>query len=357
VTDTDPADEPARFDNIEYTLYQRSPLGVIGTSLVIFGLVYGLYILIAQLTQRPPFLSIDDAGNWVTSQVSWIAFVLSLIQTAAIAFAGNANGRWETKTDDLALAVGPAGRDAALALSMGTLVEWRAGYHRMFWIGFVFGIGFNVVMIVTQGVSPPDYVRSVGLWFLIISPILFGTGFRAGLDVSRRSAEIRELIADHLVVDLFHLDRLRPFGRIGLMAARSWMIMAAILLLFMLDPDQLWITIPAILATTAGGVFILTSALTPVHRKICEAKAVELDRIHDEMARVRERALSGNDTASSALAGLTDYEIWVSARPEWPLSTGLATRFSLYILLPIIPIVGSYVFEKLADQFVTGGPV
>ena len=61
--------------------------------------------------------------------------------------------------------------------------------------------------------------------------------------------------------------------------------------------------------------------------------------------------------ASSALAGLTDYEIWVAQRPEWPLSTGLATRFSLYILLPILPIVGSYLFEKLADQFVTGGPV
>ena len=122
----------------------------------------------------------------------------------------------------------------------------------LFWIGFVFGILFNFALM-----NPADgilaYINSVGLWFLIVSPLLFGTGFRAGMDVARRSREIRAVIAGYLDVDLFHL--------------------------------------------------------------------------------------------------------WVAQRPEWPLSTGLATRFSLYILLPILPIVGSYLFEKLADQFVTGGPV
>ncbi|OLF75467.1 hypothetical protein AWH62_06530 [Maricaulis sp. W15] len=349
-------DDEARFDTAEYVLYQRSPFGMIGTSALIFVLVYGFYVLIAQLTQRPAFLAFDDAGNWITHPVSWVAFVLSLIQTAAIAFAGSAKGRWETETDDLVLAVNPAGRQAALNLSKGTPVSWRAGYHRLFWAGFVFGIIFNVVMILIEGISPLEYANSVGLWFLIVSPILFGTGFRAGMDVSRRSREIKQLIADHLLVDLFHLDRLNTIGKIGLRAARSWMIMAAILLLFMLNPEQLWITVPTIVATAAGGVFILTSALNPVHRKIVAAKQAELARIHDEMAQVRDRALAGEDAASSALAGLTDYEIWVTNRPEWPLSTGLATRFSLYILLPIIPIVGSYLFEKLADQLVTGGP-
>jgi len=346
-----------RVDTLEFILYRHSPFGVVGTTMVIFLVVYGLYILIAQVTQSPPFLYQTDAGVWTAHKVSWIAFVLSLIQTAAIAFAGSSSGRWETDTEDLALAVGPAGQQAVDNLSLGAPVEWRASYHRLFWFGFVFGIAFNVVMMVTEGTAPLDYVRSIGLWFLIVSPILFGTGFRAGMDVSRRSREIKDLIAQHLDVDLFHLERLNAFGRIGLRAARSWMIMAAILLLFMLNPEQLWITIPTIAATAAGGVFILTSALNPVHRKICAAKAAELDRIHEEMARVRDRALAGEDAASSALAGLTDYEIWVAQRPEWPLSTGLATRFSLYILLPILPIVGSYLFEKLADQFVTGGPV
>ncbi len=357
MTDTGPQAEPeARFDNIEYIVYQRSPFGMVGNSALVFALTYGLYVLIAQLTQSPPFLYQNAAGDWVTHQVSWIAFVLSLILTAAVAFAGSAKGRWETEVEDLARALPEHGRSAAEDLAKGAPVSWRTRYYGLFWIGFVFGILFNFALM-----NPADgilaYINSVGLWFLIVSPLLFGTGFRAGMDVARRSREIRAVIAGYLDVDLFHLDRLSVFGRIGLRAARSWMIMAAILLLFMLDPDQLWIALPTILATAAGGVFILTSALNPGHRKICAAKAAELDRIHEEMARVRDRALAGEDAASSALAGLTDYEIWVAQRPEWPLSTGLATRFSLYILLPILPIVGSYLFEKLADQFVTGGPV
>ncbi len=357
MTDTQArAGAEARFDNIEYLVFQRSPLGMMGTSALVFTLTYGLYVLIAQVTQSPPFLYQNEAGEWITHQVNWIAFVLSLILTAAIAFAGSAKGRWETEVEDLIRALPDTGRTAAEDLAKGAPVSWRARYHRLFWVGFVFGILFNFLLMNTAA-DLLGYINSVGLWFLIVSPLLFGTGFRAGMDLSRRSREIRSVIAGHLVVDLFHLDRLSVFGRIGLRAARSWMIMAAILLLFMLDPDQLWIALPTILATVAGGVFILTSALNPVHRKICAAKAAELDRIHEEMARVRDRALAGEDAASSALAGLTDYEVWVAERPEWPLSTGLATRFSLYILLPILPIVGSYLFEKLADQFVSGGPV
>ena len=42
---------------------------------------------------------------------------------------------------------------------------------------------------------------------------------------------------------------------------------------------------------------------------------------------------------------------------EATVSAGVTTRFSLYVLIPVIPIIGSYVFEKLADQFVSGGGV
>lgn len=358
MTHIDQPDGPEdRFESLEYTLFQRSPLGSIGTSLVIFGLIYGLYILIAQLTQSPPFIYLNADGVWVSHQVSWIAFVLSLLLTTAIAFEGSGKDRWEPEIDALVVALPEPGADTARNLAKGIPIAWRARYHRLFWIGFIFGIVFNLWLMYSDGQTLMGYLDSVGLWFLIISPPLFGTGFRAGMDVSRRSREIKALVADHLVIDLFHLDRLTVFGRIGIRAARSWLLMSAILLLFMLSPDQLWIAIPTILATAVGGVFILTSTLNPVHRKICAAKSAELERIHEEMALVRGRAMAGDDSASAALAGLTDYEIWVTNRSEWPLSGGLATRFSLYILLPVLPIVASYIFEKVADQLVTGGPV
>ena len=116
-------------------------------------------------------------------------------------------------------------------------------------------------------------------------------------------------------------------------------------------------TIPVVGVSVLGGLFLLTSAVHPVHKEICAAKQAELGRIHAEMDRVRNRALAGDAEAASALAGLTDYEVWITNRPEWPVSSGVSTRFSLYILLPLLPILGSYIFEKIADQLVTGTPV
>ena len=106
---------------------------------------------------------------------------------------------------------------------------------------------------------------------------------------------------------------------------------------------------------TMGAIMVFTSAVRPVHDKIREAKAAELDRIHEAMAEQRERALAGDPEAAGALAGLTDYEQWIEKRPEWPLSPSVTTRLALYVLIPILPIIGSYVFELVADFVIARG--
>ena len=366
---TAPADTPAdatHFEPFEMRLYRVSPLGPLLTTLALFVLVYGSFVLIAETTRQPSLFHVSATGGIVLVQVAWIALVLSLIFTAGTAFTEFSRRMWEAETDALVAALSPAGAGDARAFALGIPRSWSRRYALMFFAGAVAGLAFNGMIILTSNFTFVTYLQSVGLWFILVSPVLYGIGFRAGIDLARESAAIKQLIRDHLTIDLFHLDRLDVFGRIGLRAARSWLIMAGILLLFLINPNrpdalfdatQLWITVPVVAASIAGGVIVLTSALHPVHTKIRAAKQAELDRIHAEMARVRERALAGDAEAASALAGLTDYEIWVNARPEWPVSAGVTTRFSLYVLIPVIPIIGSYVFEKLADQFVSGGGV
>lgn len=361
-----PAPPEADREPFEARVYRASPLGFVATTLAIFVLIYGSYAAIAHFTGRPGLFVAGADGEILLTQVSWIAFVLSLIFTAGTAFNAAGQRRWDAEVPALLAATGEAGEGAVLGLAGGIPAGWRKTYLAMFLAGAIAGLAFNAFMIATGGYALPVYLSSVGLWFLLTSPFLFATGFRAGLDVARRGGAIRGLVRDHLEVDLFRLDRLAVFGRIGLRAARSWMVMAAILLLFvinpnhpdrMFDPAQLWVTGPTVLASVLGGLFLLTSALHPVHAKIRAAKQAELDRIHAEMAKMRDKALAGNAGAASALAGYTDYEVWVNALPEWPVSAGLTTRFSLYVLIPVIPIAGSYVFEKLADQFVAGGGI
>ena len=363
----DTPEPPSRhFQPAEVRVYARSPLGFFGTTALIFLLAYGFYIAVATVTQRPPVFEPDGNGAWVMTQVSWIALVLSLIFTAGTAFTESGRQMWEREGDALIDALTPSGAIEVEALKAGIPDSWRRQYLIIFGVGALTGIAFNGFMIMSGGFTPGEYVQSVGLWFLVISPLLYGIGFRAGVDVARESGALKALIRTHLSVDLFHLERLTVFGRIGLKAARSWLVMAAILLLFLINPNnpqqifdasQLWLTIPIMGLSVVGGLFLLTSAIHPVHLKICEAKRAELGRIHAEMATVRARALAGDAAAASALAGLTDYEVWVDNRSEWPVSSGVTTRFSLYILLPLLPILGSYVFEKIADQLVTGTPV
>ena len=364
--DTGREEDEARFEPFETRLYRVIPLPFSLLTGLIFALVFGLYVLIAQSTGNPSFIVLEGPDGWSMPNVSWVGFILSLIFTAGIAFTEGGRRMWAREREALLRALEPSGAGQVEGLGRGIARRWRGRYWIAFYLGVASAIVFNLIMTVSMGGNVLRYLDSVGLWFLIVGPPLYGIGFRAAVDVARESSELKTLIRRHLEVDLFHLDRLAVFGRSGLKSARSWMIMAAILLLFLIDPanpealfasSQLIVTIPTFLASVAGGLVLLLSTLSPVHRKIREAKAAELERIHAQMALLRPRALGGDTEAAGALAGLTDYEVWVDSRPEWPVSEGITTRLSLYVLLPILPILGSYVFEKIADQLVSGSPV
>jgi hypothetical protein len=359
MTERDATPEPVldlnRFTPAETALYRWSPLGFWGTTLAIFAISFGSFALIAEITGRPHLGYVNAAGAWRLNTVSWIGFVLSMILTTGVALTQVGRRRWETERASLLAAIEPRGREAANALCDGVPVSWRRHYWTLTGIGVIGGLVFNAIMTRAEAVTPLQYVQSIGLWFLLFSPWLYAVGMRAGLSLAREGREMRKLIASHVVIDLYHLERLDIFGRIGLAAAGSWLVMAGVLLLFVADPRQAWIALPAIALAVLGGVVALTNAVRPIQRKIHAAKAVELAEVHRLMAEARERAFAGEDQAASALAGLTDYEVWVERRREWPISSSVTLRFSLYILIPVLPILGSYLFEKFADRIIYGG--
>lgn len=346
---------PDRFTPIESLIYRHSPLGFWGTTIAIFLVSFGSFLLICQITQRPPIYEIAADGSMTFPNVVWIGFVLSMILTTALSLSENGVRLWRAVEEELVLTLNADGEHAARAFAAGVPTSWRSRYLSFFFAGALAGLGFNVFMIVVNVGSFGLYVQSVGLWFLVFAPILYGLGVRAGVDVARESGELKRIVREYLVVDLYHLDRLHVLGRIGLRAALSWLLMAAVLLLFVVDPTQMVVGIIAVMIAIGGGLMVFTSAVRPAHEQIRAAKAAELERIHDRMAQLREPALAGDVEAASALAGLTDYEIWIEQRPEWPLSPTVAQRFALYILIPVLPIIASYLFEKAADLLLLGG--
>ncbi|MBO6795735.1 hypothetical protein [Maricaulis sp.] len=338
-----------RYTPMENLLYRRSPFGFWGTTIAIFVISFGSFLLICHITQRPPIYEVAADGSISFPSVVWIGFVLSMILTSALSLSENGVRLWRAVEEDLVRALKPSGENAARAFAAGVPVSWRGRYLGFFAAGALAGLGFNAFMIVVNAGTLERYLSSIGLWFLVFAPFLYGLGVRAGVDVARESSELKTLVRDHLQVDLYHLDRLHVLGRIGLRAALSWLLMAAVLLLFVAAPSQMTVGLISIGISIAGGMWVFWSAVKPAHEQIREAKSAELERIHERMALLRDAALAGDVEAASALAGLTDYEQWIEQRPEWPLSPSVTQRFALYILIPVLPIIASYLFEKVAD--------
>ncbi|WP_412545030.1 hypothetical protein [Maricaulis sp. MIT060901] len=338
-----------RYTPMENLLYRRSPFGFWGTTIAIFVISFGSFLLICHITQRPPIYEVAADGSISFPSVVWIGFVLSMILTSALSLSENGVRLWRAVEEDLVRALKPSGENAARAFAAGVPVSWRGRYLGFFAAGALAGLGFNAFMIVVNAGTLERYLSSIGLWFLVFAPFLYGLGVRAGVDVARESSELKTLVRDHLQVDLYHLDRLHVLGRIGLRAALSWLLMAAVLLLFVAAPSQMTMGLISIGISIAGGMWVFWSAVKPAHEQIREAKSAELERIHERMALLRDAALAGDVEAASALAGLTDYEQWIEQRPEWPLSPSVTQRFALYILIPVLPIIASYLFEKVAD--------
>ena len=72
-----PAETPIRsgfFQPAEVHVFRLSPLGVLATSLILFVLVYGFYVLVAETTNGPGLFEFSETGQALLTRVAWIAF-------------------------------------------------------------------------------------------------------------------------------------------------------------------------------------------------------------------------------------------------------------------------------------------
>ena len=353
--DPDPQD---RFTPLEARLYALLPFDYRVTTLLIFVFTFGSLILITSITQAPPpLIAMEGEDGSIVYEIHgsvWASFVLSLIMTAALGLAEGTRRLSRSEEDTLAASLKPD-TPPDIARMRGVPNSWKPWYRAALIIGVIAGFGFNAFMVFGPANMPADrYLSSVGLWFTLFSPPLYALGFRAGVDLAREASELGRVVRDHLDVDLFHLERLQVYGRIGLRGAFSWMVMAAILMLFLASPSGGAVnTVMAAITiglSALGGAIIFASAVNPVRRRVAEAKDAELDAVRERLRLARDRAMAGEATAAEEIAGLTAYESWVSARSDWPISAPITRRFALYILIPATAWIGSALVERLVGS-------
>jgi hypothetical protein len=331
----------------EARLHRISPLPPIATGLVIAALLSGAYALLA-LQVGQDFLDVTEAGVQINPG-SWAAFVISLIFAAALTMPERARAEWEAALPKLEATLDEEGRALARAIAVGpSRSRWRRAAVA-FAIGAGGGVGFNLWLMRSADLSIAEFAQSTGLWFLIIQPLLFGLGVRAAVQLSDDDKDIARLVRAHLTVDLAQLNALEIYGRLALRGALSWLVMAAIILLFFVFAAPVAVSIGALVLALIAGGYAFASTIGPVVQRASAARDAKLAEVRAQIAAAGDKLLSDADPVQP-LGELTAYESWLEKRPVWPISAPVSRRLALYGLIPVLAWFGAAAAELLLDR-------
>ncbi len=338
---------PSHAPLFEARLHRLSPLSPIATGVVIAALLYGAYALLA-LHFGQDFLDITEDGVRINPG-SWAAFVISLIFAAAMTMPERARAEWEAALPKLDATLDQEGRALARAIAIGPSRErWRRAAIA-FAIGAVGGLAFNLWLMRSADLSLAQFSQSTGLWFLIVQPVLFGLGVRAAVQLNDDDRDIARLVRAHLMVDLAQLNALEIYGRLALRGALSWLVMAAIILLFFVFAAPVAVSIASLVLALLAGGYAFASTIGPVVQMASAARDAKLAEVREKIAAAGELTLRG-EAPSAPLSELAAYETWLEKRPVWPISAPVSRRLALYGLIPVLAWFGAAAAELLLDR-------
>ncbi|MBW2292656.1 MAG: hypothetical protein JRG89_21005 [Deltaproteobacteria bacterium] len=157
------------------------------------------------------------------------------------------------------------------------------------------------------------------------------------------SNSLRRLGRDHAEVDLFRLDALLPFGRIGTQGVLIVAIAVSLASFQSLDAEIRWVNYSwAFGAGIPAGLALLLIPMIGIRQNIREVKRRELARL-DEAIVAADRDLDPDPLRY--LGDLLHRRETVVHLREWPLDMTALSRVAIYFIIPPIAWVGGAVVE------------
>ncbi len=195
----------------------------------------------------------------------------------------------------------------------------------------------------------PGWTHPSVIWLFTRNWVAWNIALR-GMALELIGARRFSALADSIeTVDLFERDVFAPFVRRALRSVLLWMLLAAWVGLNFAGrgwavPKLATLGIGA-LAGFAGAAFVLP--LLGPHRRLRDARAAELARVHGAVRALRDRVLSlpADELRGGRLADLLGYESHVAAQSAWPIAASTLVRFALYVALGLGSWVGAGVVQ------------
>ena len=328
----------------EQLLFLRSPLGIVGTAVLVFAVLFGSFLLLAA---ADGVTTIYRTGNGIAfSNAAWPAFVLSLLCAIALAmqrFARVAEAR--DAADYARILTG----GMASALDVTSMAPREARFGRATAIGVAIGLGISVVIRFAEfreGHLIPNLPMA---WFAVVTTFMVAL-FTRGVEQTRAGSRgfARTLNAE-LKIDLLRIDQLSVLGRSAARTALIWFMISAVGCLFFVGGDLNWLTILLTAACAAMGVGMFVRIVSRIHGQIVKAKQAELETIRSRIDSLRT-SLHEDAFASAKLHGLLAYEKRISDAPEWPFDQTTAVRVGVSALILTVPWFGQAVAAYLVDH-------
>ena len=317
----------------EQRLFIRSPLGTLGTSLLIFFVLVGAYVAIALATQGP--IIAFHQGQLVIPKATRAAFTLSLLITTALGMQRFARVREQEDVTRNASAFrrASAAEEYARFTPPGARLAWAtiAGL----------AVGITVSLALNDHAPLARFWQSPAIfyWFSF-STILLCLLFFRGVELTRAGARAtKEHIEKELVIDLLRIDRLSICGRSAARSALIWFAVSAVSCLFFVGGMAIAFVIALLFGCLAMGIGIFVLTMEGVHRRIRRAKTEELDHIRNRIDVLRNEAHTSSDAALK-LQGLIAYEARIASVPEWPFDQTTAMRMGASAFILTIPWFG-----------------
>ncbi|SRR5579885_353886 len=324
----------------EQRIFVFSPLGTLATAFLIFALFAGAYWLCAALDGAAIFAP-GPASLWLSAR-SQVAFSLSLIVATILGVQRHA--RIRERRDLQALAAILEG-GAASASFFAKLTPQGARLWQATAAGVLIGLVAGWFLRFRGG----DMGPAAQAWFAFVTVVLFVL-FTRGFELTRISGQnVRAVFERELMIDLLRIEKLSVIGRAAARVALIWFVSTAAFCLLFLNMGLTLFTVGFVVACAAMGVWIFVFTMEQVHRRICAAKAEELEHIRRDIEAARLGATAGAG-AAARLQGLVAYEERIARVPEWPSDQTTLMRVGASALILALPWFGQAVAASLIEH-------
>jgi len=333
---------------LEQRIYALSPLGMLATTLVVFALLFGSFLLVADL-EHVAILR-HRPGGIVMSEAAWPALVLSLLCCTALAMQRYVRLA-EAKDAPAYGRILRGGMPSAVEVTNLSAPDTRLGRATL--IGLAIGLVLSVLIRMAENGEGHIIPPMTMIWFGAATSLLTVL-FARGVEQTRAGtrAYARTLNAE-LRIDLLRTDTLAVLGRSAARSSLIWFVISAVAFLFFVGGDLNWLTILLIGACAGMGIGMFVTIMSRIHRQIVIAKAAELEHVRCQIDAMRA-AMTTDDHAATRLHGLLAYEKRISDAPEWPFDQTTLVRVAASALIVTVPwfvqAIVQYFIEHLGPK-------